>query len=212
MSWLFLLKANILFDMIKIILMFCFGGFMGRDIVIYVGLIYSYLANNKKYLEKDEAINFVKVVKDNLKEMYSEWEIVFDSEIIERLLYLGVVKDNNGKYILLPSSKLDVCYNSLPLDIVTATLKENALEVIGVDKNLLEVESGYVKRNDVINVYCMEEKAARENVKKSLTLNGCKNIKISSSVLKYLNNDIGYCVSYDCDRPFERVNVLVKKI
>ena len=69
-----------------------------------------------------------------------------------------------------------------------------------------------MQNDDIINVYCLSEDTASKTVRESLILSGCKNIEINSAVLKCLDGDVGYSVAYKCDKPFEKVNVLVKKV
>lgn len=115
---------------------------MSRDIVIYIALVYKYLANNERVLSEDEAYDFAKKVNENLEDMGSEWEILCSLENMEKLDYFGIKKGNDGKYILFSSSKMDGCYCSLPLDVTTASLKDNALDVINVSRDNLCIDDG----------------------------------------------------------------------
>lgn len=124
---------------------------------------------------------------------------------------LGVSYDNDKEEYMINSLKdIESLYDMQPKELIKASLQDNALLSIGVDRKKLQIERKYHLKSDVMDIYSLQAKRAQESAISILESQSCKNIKIGEAISDQLSGDKGYHVSYTCEEPFEKVNVLKK--
>lgn len=188
---------------------------INQESIIWIALLYNYIANQETSLSFDDMNSYIKEVSKNLKQMNSKWKISKTEYEEEKLMYLslhGVEKDeNNRKYTLVDMRELEWIYDSKPNDIIHASLQENALSTIYVNKSNLQLTKEYVKKQDSMNIYSLRQKSAIEDAIRILEEKECKNIKINTAYLSgYDGSEPYYYVSYQCEKPIEKVIILKK--
>lgn len=181
----------------------------GRSIIL-VALIYNYIANNKTNLSSREVERFIEAVSNSLQKSDNYYEIQMnESKFCEA--FLGFTFDKEKKqYILISLRFIEWVYDCQPEEVITATLKESALSAIGVDRKNLKIEKQYRLEGGQMDIYSLQATDAQERTKKILESEGCRKIIIGSTIPDMLEDDKGYHVSYSCERPFEKVNILEK--
>lgn len=181
----------------------------GKSIIL-IALIYNYLANNKTNLFRGDIERFIKAVDTSLKKSDKDYEMsIGDLEFCEN--FFGFIFDKKkDQYTLISSRPIEYVYTCQPEEVIEATLTESALFEIGVDRKNLKIEKQYKPESGEKDIYSLEAKAAKEKAKEILESQGCRKIVIGSAIPDMLEGDKGYHVSYSCERPSEKVNVLEK--
>ena len=99
-------------------------------------------------------------------------------------------------------------YYYQPKEFVHASLMENALLTLNINRNKLKIKNEYENSYGTMGIYSLADKDARASAKRILEEEGNKNIKITSSYLATLDGgDTGYKVSYECLKLYNYVNV-----
>ena len=169
--------------------------------IIFIALIYNYLANNKISLHEEKVVDYVINVIKNLHN--SIYDVTGNIKNAARLCLWGVSYDKDKEEYMLNSLKdIESLYDMQPQELIKASLQDNALLSIG--------ERKYHLKSDVMDIYSLYAKRAQESAVSILESQGCKNIRISGAVPDQLSGDKGYHVYYICEEPFEKVNVLKK--
>ena len=180
-----------------------------KDEIVLIGLIYKYIATGKGKLTKYEASWFVDEVNKKIKMMDNcMCEICLDEEEFSSVLHLMYRDKVTEEYVLNEDVLLDYWYEHQPREIIHATLTENALSQINIKRSDLKIKQKYRRSYGTMGIYSLAEKSARESTRRILDEEGNKNIKITSSFLTTLDGgDVGYRVSYECDKLFENIDV-----
>lgn len=186
-----------------------------KESIIWIALVYNYIANHERSLSFQEIAEFVRSMKQELTKMHSKWNIIEteDNDFLLSLSHYGIEKDdNNQKYTLLELHDFDWKYEYQPVEIIKASLEKSVLFTIFVDKSDLTVTKEYYKSHDNMEVCAQQEKQAIDTVWTQLEKQGCKNIKIAYAFITRCEGcEPVYLVSYSCEIPVEKVNVLVRK-
>lgn len=187
--------------------------FISKDVIIYIGLVYKYITKKEKAISKYEALMFAKEVNKNLKMIDNcTCEISFEEEEISPVLHLMIYDRMKEEYIMEEYSLLDMWYDYQPYEIRHATLMENALSKLNINREELEIEQKYKKTYGTKGIYSLSQKSAVESTKQILMQEGNKNIKIcSASLTTFEGSTVGYNVSYECDRLYESADLLIMK-
>lgn len=177
--------------------------------IIFIALIYNYLANNINSLNEEIVMDYViNIIKNLYKNNY---DVTGSMKNNSALNLWGVSYDKDkGEYMLNSLKNIDLLYNMQPKELINASLKDSALILIGVNKKSLQIEREYYLKGGVKDIYSLRAKDAVEKTVDILESQGCKNIKIGGAIPDQLSGDKGYHVSYTCEEPFEKVNVLKK--
>ena len=182
--------------------------------LIWLSLVYNYLANQSVNLTFEEVNNYMEHIKQELREIYSKWSISEEDpeDFIWNLYYYGIEKDDNhNQYILIDLEDLEWRYRKQPDDIIKVSLYNDALSTIHVDKNNLQIQTEYEQTSDAKNIYAISQQSAIEDVRKILESEKCKNIQIYSASLKFnLGDEPTWHISYSCEKPVEKVKLLIK--
>lgn len=183
--------------------------------------MYNWLANQKKELEEWDVSHYIDKVNEYLKYNFNQ-EIVtassledeawdYYNEIIKEM-YAFKYKGLTGVYELKSLENVDYIYKWQPEEVIKASLQEDALSCIYVAKENLEIKVEYKWISGREGIYTLWEDRAKEIVKEYLENRGCKDIQIGYPTPAQLDGDKGYYVSYNCQEPIERVNVLARKL
>lgn len=182
-----------------------------KHILVYMALVYNYIANDEKSLSERKVSFFAENVIKKLRDAGIYCEI--SEEDISGYGYYdyGIeVAENNREYVL---KKLrGWLYDFLPQEVITASLQKDVLSTIGVVKEQLQIQTRYTSKSGVQDIYALEGRRARESTREILEEKGCKDIEIGLAIPDQLDGDKGYHVSYRCKEPHERVNVYVKEL
>jgi len=179
-----------------------------RANLIFIALTYNYIANNERTLSESEVSRFIEKVSANLEKAGKEYNI--EENDTNDYKYYGFEFNKMKEEYKLVSLK-DWLYDMQPQDIITATLCDNALFAIYVDKSKLEIQTNYTFESGIMSVYSLENKRAKNSTKSILENKGCININIGLAIPDQLDGDKGYRVVYSCDVPNERAKVLSKE-
>lgn len=186
---------------------------MNQESIIWIALLYNYIANKETSLPFSDINSYIKEVNKNLKQMNSDWKVSEkeNQNTLWNLSLYGIEKDDNHeKYDFVDMTELEWIYNSMSNDIIYASLQENALSTIYVNKSNLQLKKEYIKESSTKNIYSLEANSAIHSTREILEQDGCKNIRIISAIPDQLEGDKGYHVSYQCERPIEKVIILKK--
>ena len=177
--------------------------------IIFIALIYNYLANNINSLNEEIVMDYViNIIKNLYKNNY---DVTGSMKNNSALNLWGVSYDKDkGEYMLNSLKNIDLLYNMQPKELINASLQDSALILIGVNKKSLQIEREYYLKGGVKDIYSLRAKDAVEKTVDILESQGCKNIKIGGAIPDQLSGDKGYHVSYFCEEPFEKVNILKK--
>lgn len=170
--------------------------------LIVISLIYNYLANASKELSEEKIEDFINVVEKNLKNIDDNYEVVSEKFGDDYLIFKEA-----DKYILRSLNAAAIFYDFQANDVITATLQDDALNLILVDRDNLKLEKCYQRKSGVIDVFSLEAKRARESAINFLNNRNCTNIIVCSTVPDQLEGDKGYHVTYVCDEPFYKVKI-----
>lgn len=183
-------------------------------------LIYRAKSKNGKYSPNDIINNdeLLKIALDYIEQHRSFYQQKSDNYYEIQMneskfceAFLGFTFDKEKKqYILISLRFIEWVYDCQPEEVITATLKESALSAIGVDRKNLKIEKQYRLEGGQMDIYSLQATDAQERTKKILESEGCRKIIIGSTIPDMLEDDKGYHVSYSCERPFEKVNILEK--
>lgn len=178
--------------------------------LIVIALVYNYLANNRYELPERFIDDFINATFKNLISSDNNYEV--SDELLEVENYEGYLfAKKESKYILKSIEHAGYLYNFQSDDVIMATLQENALNSIDVERENLRLERSYKRKSGVVDVYSLEAKRASESAKKILENKGYTGIKIGSITPDQLDGDKGYHVSYICDEPVYKVKVSKRK-
>lgn len=191
--------------------------------VIFIALVYNWLANQKMELREFDISSFLNAVNDYLRQnfnisiamdYYSNQDVennyLYD-KIKEMIEYKYDYKLLYGVYKLKTLENVDYIYGIQPEEVIKATLQKEALSSINVSREDLEIETDYRYVSNKTGIYTLEGRRALEIVREDLERKGCISIEMGHPIPDQLDGDKGFYVSYTCREPVERVNVLVKK-
>lgn len=181
-----------------------------RNNIIFLALLYNYLANHEMNLSEYKVLKFVEIVTDNLKEIDSNFKITATKDESD-LFYLYNIRFDKEKeqYFLTDLSEVEFRFNYQLIELVTASLQINALSSIGVSKENLKFEKYYKYKSGIEDIYSLEAKRAKAIAKEILENQGCINVEIGTAIPDQLESDKGYHVYYTCEEPVEKLKVLV---
>jgi len=184
--------------------------------IVLVALIYNYIANGKNCLSEDRIIKFIETINENLRTSNDKFLIDIEENVEDYYFDYhlnGIEYDKNTKIYTIKeiTDYMIRYYDNIPHEIITATLNKYALFTIYVDKNKLKLKKEYIHESGIEDIYSLEAQRAKAITKKHLEADGCKNIEIELAIPDQLDTDKGYHVSYKCERPFEKVNIIVKQ-
>lgn len=191
-----------------------------KENIIFIALVYNWLANKKMELEGWDVLNYLDKVCEYLKYNFNR-EVVMDSSNIqdeEWDYYNETIKEMiehkykllDGFYVLKTLKNIDYLYERQPEEVIKATLQKEALSCIHVAKESLDIKTEYKWISKTKGIYTLEGKRAVELVKRDLEKKGCQNIQIGHPTSARLECDNGFYVSYTCKEPIETVNVLAR--
>lgn len=201
---------------------FIMEGIIKKENIIFLALVYNWLANSKIELEEWDVSDFLDKVCEYLKWNY-QMDVVMDSsledekwdyynEIIKEMFefkYKGIT----GIYELKSLEGVDYIYERQPDELIKAALQEDALACIYVAKDNLEIKTEYKRISGRKGIYASKGSRAQEIVRDSLEKKGCKDIHIGGyPTSAQLEGDTGFYVSYNCQELIEKVNVLARKL
>lgn len=183
-----------------------------KNNIIFLALLYNYLANHEMNLSEYRVLEFVEIVTNNLKEIGSNFEITDTADENYLLYFYKIIFDKEKKqYFFTELSKVECRFDYQSTELVTASLQRNALSSIGVSKENLKFEKYYKCKRGIETIYSLEEKRAKESVRKILENQGCINVKIGTAIPGQLESDKGYHVHYTCEEPVEKLKILVNE-
>ena len=190
-----------------------------REHIIYTALLYNYIANKEMALPASKVDAFLDAIKNNLQS--TNYELSSDEEQNNYLFYCGIRYDEKDKNYSFKSAKeLNLkswLYDTLPNEVVRASLLSSSLETIGVHKENLQIKEKYDWQNGYLDIPSTKEEEARNSARSILESKKCHNIILTTSSKTRIDNNEGYRISYVCEEPFERVDttlqgkVLMKK-
>lgn len=177
-------------------------GLIKKENIIFLALVYNWLANQKKELEEWDISHYIDKVNEYLKYNFNQ-EIVTTSSLEDEAwdYYNEIIKE-----------MFAFKYERQPEEVIKASLQEDALSCISVAKENLEIKVEYKWISGRKGIYTLWGNHAQEKVKESLKSKGCKDIQIGYPTPAQLDGDNGYYVSYNCQEPMERVNVLARRL
>lgn len=182
-----------------------------KNRIIFIGLLYNYIANTKTSLSEKYIKDFIENVVVNLQRDENKCELVSaENDEFEFWKYGIIYHKQKKEYILEPSNYMNTLYKIQPDELIKATLQENALSSIWVDKKNLQIETYYRIKHGVTDIYSLESERAKKSTREILENEGCIDIEIGYATPGQLSTDKGYHVHYKCKEPFERVKVLAK--
>lgn len=196
-------------------------GIIKKENIIFLALVYNWLANQKKELEEWDVSHYIDKVNEYLKYNFNQeiltassledeaWD--YYNEIIKEM-FVFKYKGLTGIYELKSLENVDYIYRRQSEEVIKASLQEDALSCIYVAKENLEIKIEYKWISGREGIYTLWGNHAQEKVKESLKSKGCKDIQIGYPTPAQLDGDKGYYVSYNCQEPIEKVNVLARKL
>lgn len=191
-----------------------------KENIIFIALVYNWLANKKMELEGWDVLNYLDKVCEYLKCNFNR-EVVMDSsniqdeewdyynEMIKEMIEFKY-KSLSGFYVLKTLENIDYLYERQSEEVIKATLQKDALSCIHLEKESLDIKTDYKWVSKTEGIYTLEGKSAVQSVKKDLEEKGCQNIQIGHPTSAQLEGDKGFYVSYTCKEPIETVNVLAR--
>ncbi len=179
-----------------------------REHIIYTALLYNYIANKEMSLSSSKVDAFLDEIKNNLQS--TNYDLSSDEEQNNYLFYCGIYYDEENKIYSFRSEKeLNLkswLYDTLPNEVVRASLFPSSLEKIGVAKENLQVKEKYDWQNGHLDIASTTEEEARTSARSLLESKKCRNIILTTSFKTILDSNEGYRISYVCEEPFERVD------
>lgn len=179
-----------------------------REHIIYTALLYNYIANKEMALPASKVDAFLDEIKNNLQN--TNYELSSDEEQNNYLFYCGIRYDDKDKSYSFKSEKelklKSWLYDTLPNEVVHASLLSSSLEKIGVHKEKLQIKEKYDWQNGHLYISATKEEEARVSARSILESKKCHNIILTTSSKTRLNNNEVYRISYVCEEPFERVD------
>ncbi len=193
-------------------------GKIKKENIIFIALLYNWFANYENELEEWDVSSFIEKVREHLRSKFQmeiemesscnqeeEWD--YYNEVIKEM-FIFKYKGLSGIYELQSLEDADYIYDRQPKEVIQATLQHEALFCIHVAKENLEIKTEYKWKSERKGIYTLHGKDAQQHVREDLEKNGCRNIQIGFPTPAQLKDDVGFSVTYTCEEPIEKVNVL----
>lgn len=122
---------------------------IGEQCAASLALLYNYEATNgmRLLLSYDKVKDYIKVVNNNLDEMGSNINPMFNFDVFEQIYFYSCDEEGKGYLILKPDFDLTRARSDYlgctPIDILIASQKENSLGVIG-----LQLVNGKIRKKE----------------------------------------------------------------
>jgi len=178
-----------------------------------IALIYSYLANNNYSLDMSTVNNYLEYIKEKLIKKYQMYDIdlsIRNSDIFLNSFFITGGLRNNKMLMLNLSNNLEDIYNHysnyIPSELITESLDEQALQIIGVDKNNLKIHTESKIHTKTEEVFEKNVDTAVNFVKNKNSNLGTLEVKIIKVSPKRKENDIVYNIDISYIRTNEWLN------
>ena len=158
---------------------------------LYVGKVlnlYYYISNSKYYNKKDSYMFTMKERKKSKK---------FDKSVEYNI---------EGKYEAINLENLVEYYRRLPIDIINKTLTKEALHLIGVAKEDLDIVTNTRDYSNCAKIQTMHAEDAKKYLLRTLDEKGFKNIIITEFSYQGTRGDHTYSISYTAEEVLESLD------
>lgn len=178
--------------------------------IITAALIYNYLANNNYTLDMNIINEYVEVIKNNLLKKHQIYDIDLNvrttNMYLDSFFIIGDARTNMSASLNL-SSDLSRIYTEyikyLPSELITESLNEDALKVIGVKKENLKICREIKVFNITHDIDENDVNLAREAAVTSLRKQGKEQVKVINCRRKNLDNNKGWYIDLSYIKPRE---------
>lgn len=186
---------------------------ISKDSIILIALIYNYLANYEIELAEWKIPGYIEAIKNRLKKINSEWEIVDECPPEEKYELNKYYEKNkiNKTYKLYNLNNLESWYLKQPKEIIHVSLDEFILPTIYSEqlRYIVPIIEEYEPYKGYREVSCTEENSAKFHLTRILEYELAKNIVIEKVEPIPRDDKKGYNVYYTCDRFLERIDLSV---
>lgn len=177
-----------------------------RDNIIMAALLYNCIVNEELNIKYSDMNLYIEKVNKILEENnFDFWTFNNTSQFFSYYVTNNIVSDK--LFCLSDDDKLDIKYKlyieKLPMPIITATLNEEALAIIGVDKEKLKLKNVTETFNHVENVVTFSSEEAKKIVNNNLAAKGIDQIKASCTHPTMLADGFGYRVHVVYSKEYE---------
>ena len=179
--------------------------------VITIALIYNYLANNNYSLDMETINKFLEYIKEKMIKNYQMFDIdlsIRNSDIFLNAFFITGGMRNNKILMLNLGNNLEDIYshysNYIPSELITETLNEEALQIIGVTKDKLKICNDSKTEIKTEEIYEKDLESAKNFIMKQKINHGANDIKIINSYSNRKDNNMVHYikVSYTRTREF----------
>lgn len=171
--------------------------------IIIMALIYNYVSNRSKSISVENIDKFKDAM--DFEMVYNQGKETISNEEDKQFSCYGNVyrydidSSNNKCVVFNDQCDLGLVYyryiDSLPQYIVLASLKENVLNSIGVDRKNLRIKTVSKHKEGIVNTKSFEMDTAKASAKELLESLGKKNINVGFRSLDQFPLSTGYRVS-----------------
>ena len=150
-----------------------------KQSIIFIGLLYNYLANNKTILSKEKLEEFIKTITKNLEDSNIEYKIINEDVISKEEYGINYYKYYK-EYALESFENIRLLYNNQPKELIVATLQDNALNKIRVSLSALEYKEK--QKPGVTTFYSKEAELIRRTQQQ--VISNIREIEIEKQLIK----------------------------
>lgn len=190
--------------------------------VVTLALIYNYIANNDYSINMNFLYNYLEHIKDKMIKKYERYDIdlnIRNSTMLYHSYFVTGDMRNNKMAMLNLGNDLHQIYSYyssyIPSELITETLTEEALQIIGVEKNKLKICGASQIFNKTVEVRDTTLKQAEKTAINKNSCLGTGEVKVNSSYC-VLKDNTSVClvdISYTRTREWldERVFIEMQK-
>lgn len=178
--------------------------------IVTAALLYNYLANNNYSLEMDKINQYIEFVTKLLQTKHQIYDIDLSMRTtniyLDSFFIIGDLRTRMSASLNLSSDLLRI-YNEyikyLPSELITESLNQDALRIIGVDKEKLKVCYDQTVFNITHDLYEKNDSIAKEKAINLLKKQGKKDIKIIDLKKEFVGDKYLYHINLSYTRPRE---------
>lgn len=156
--------------------------------VVTLALIYNYVANNNYSINMSVLNDYLEHIKDKMIKKYERYDIdlnIRNSSMFYNSYFITGDMRNNKTVMLNLGNDLHQMYSYyssyIPSELITETLTEEALKIIGVEKDKLEIHSTSECFNKTVEVRDVSLRQAEKTAIKKNSCLGTEDVNVNSS-------------------------------